>query len=102
VRATGAMHFEDEMAFRSTGTWGTHLVSEEWNQKHFDANVEVSRYVSRVGDEEVRRLVGEIKDASIASITARSRQNAQDAHTRLVGLVEPTNKRIGELLRSLH
>lgn len=101
VRATGAMHHQDVMAFRTTGTWQKQLFGEELAENSRLANARTSMLAVRVRDDSVRDLVQAVKNHATAAGMCASQDEGQRAMAGMGDAFEKLNQRIGEVLRKL-
>lgn len=101
IQTTGEMHFQDMMANRTGGEWRKQLYGEDLDNRDREANAQTTKLTVRVRDEMVRKLVKEVKDASSATLFARSQPEAEQAIQNMATVFEKLNERIGELLRKL-
>jgi hypothetical protein len=74
------------------------------NQRAYEAVVEVNKYVVRVEDPELRRLVYQLRsEATSADATfTRSEDEAVRIMTRMIDTHAQVSTRLGEILRSLY
>jgi hypothetical protein len=101
VRTAGAMHYEDVMAFRTTGKWQKQLIGEELAEKSRLANARTSMLAVRVRDDSARDLVQIVKDHATATVMSGSQEEGDRAMASMGAAFEDLNQRIGEILRTL-
>src|SRR5579859_668088 len=102
MRATVQMRIADEAAFKATGSWGAPLHDEQLNEQERLLRARVNVLTARVLDEELRGLVGQMHDASWASVIARRKEDADAAHDLVADAFQRVNARLGEILRALY
>jgi hypothetical protein len=101
VRATGAMHHQDEMAYRETRQWQRQLFSEELDQAYHEASTRTSMLAVRVRDETVRSLVAELRSCSVNAGMAPNPETANQLIVSMISAHDALGHRIGEVLRNL-
>ncbi len=99
-RAVGAAHMEDVRAYRSTGVWGRQPIGE-WSEMLRETTVRILILGARLEDEELRRLVFQVKDFGDRVSESKSEEEALSIMHESLKSFEPANARIGELLRGL-
>lgn len=100
-RATGAMHIQDEKAYRATGEWHKQPYTEEVNENCRLAFRRVSTFRVRVHDDSVRELAQKFKNYSSEVITNVDRDMSVAALSCAFKVAEELNERIGEILRKI-
>ena len=92
------------MELRKTGKWGGTLLSEGANKRAFEAVVALNKYVVRIEDAELRRLVYQLRDE--AGQVDATLAPSEDAALRMLNRATDTHARVstllGENLRSLY
>ena len=101
MRATGAMHHQDEMAYRKTGQWEKQLHGEELNQKAQLAMRRVSMLSTRVRDISLRELIEKFRTHCVEATVSGTRESSRDGLDNAVASFDLVQKRVGELLRTL-
>jgi hypothetical protein len=103
IRAAGAIHHEDVVAFRTgaSETFGRQQISDHWNDESFHAGVEVRKLRERVQDDELRALVSMLREKLVRVKVARDEQQAEARMTEAMTLYEAATEQLGLVLRSL-
>jgi hypothetical protein len=89
-----------EMAFRSSGYWGTGRQSDEESQEMFGAQVRLGILRVRVEDDQVRAMSTSLVELLTDAVIARTGEEAHGRIDKARILFGDLNNRIGELLRS--
>lgn len=102
MRAHGAIMHRDIMTSREAGEWTPGLAGEEWSQQAFDAGVELTMLGPRVDDDEVRRLVEQMKTTvgPIAVGVTGSEEASHEVMNEALDLLQRFHALTGELLRT--
>jgi hypothetical protein len=101
-RATMVLHIEDSQKYRETGDWGRSQLSPEWNETNPQAQGGVQVLKVRVLDDDLRRLIQEMTEASTNVLLVKSEAEAE-LHMREMTLQNvDVQERLGELLRNLY
>jgi hypothetical protein len=101
ARATGAIHHQDTMSFRSTGIWQRQLLPDDLNEGFRLAQVETSTLAARVRDDATRELVARFRKLCADSVISVSQAQGDGLMTNMSPMLDDLNQRIGELLRTL-
>jgi hypothetical protein len=101
MRATGAMHHQDEMAFRKTGQWQKQLLADELDQKALMSNRRTLMFKVRVRDGSLREMVGKLSNLSAQVAISIDRDHSNEAMTEAGELFGKVQERIGELMRTI-
>lgn len=101
ARAAGAIRHADDMAHRQTGQWGAHLVGDTLSDGFRIAEVDVSLLSSRVLDESIRTMVGNLRSDATTAVTARSEDATGQAMKSVSSVLDHLNQRIGQIVREL-
>ncbi|HDR8984381.1 hypothetical protein [Burkholderia vietnamiensis] len=101
ARATGRMAHEDLVAFRTTGKWHMHRLSEETDQSSLKGFTSVSKLRVRVRDEEIRDLANTFSLKCIAVGSANTEEASDRELTRMGIVLDQLQEKIGAALRSV-
>jgi hypothetical protein len=102
MRATGAMHHQDEMAFRKTGQWQKQFLGDELDQKALMSNRRTSMFKVRVRDGSLRDMVGKLSNLCAQVAISIDRDHSNGAMMEAGELFEKVQERIGELIRTIN
>ena len=100
-RATGAIHHQDDMAFRRTGRWERRPVGEDLSEEHRKAVIRTSMLCVRARDDEVRKLVDQLRTECTHALMAGGPEEAGQVMASAMKVFERANDRIGAVLRQL-
>ncbi len=100
-RATGAMHHQDIMAYRSTGNWQKQLYPDDLSDSARIFQAEAMMFAARVRDDEVRELVEKFKDYCAGVVISPTKEDSEIVMSNMTEIFEVLNQKIGVLLRGL-
>jgi len=101
IRAAGQTNHLDAMEFRKSGQWQKVLLPDDLNESFRVQQASTTMLSVRIRDEEVRRLVSDLKHAA-GEIARASDLDSSNTWLRSVATVHSKlNDRIGEVLRNL-
>ncbi|MGV3729143.1 MAG: hypothetical protein ACO1NN_00085 [Sphingopyxis sp.] len=101
MRATGAMHFQDVIAFRETGAWQKGQFGEELSNEHLRQLTETMLLASRVWDDEARALAGKLRIGATAVSASATERDAEHQMTIVTDIQQALIERIGKLVREM-
>lgn len=101
MRHTSAMHLADRAASRKMGMWSRPQLPEDLNQMTFETRALLTKLVVRVRDEEMRRLIQELRVESVKVGHASSENESEAYLSDTVRVYETLNERIGATIRKL-
>jgi hypothetical protein len=91
------------MASRTPGArWGDVELEDDLNKAARVAMLDVSTYMVRTEDDNLRALVREVRDHSSACMLARTENESIQRLQQMGGSYARANERLGELLRALY
>ncbi len=99
ARGTDAAHHRDDMAFRTSGTWGKQLLPADLDQDLLLAQTRTSILGVRIRDDTMRSLIGEFKATCADSAISSTQDQSNHAISNMSLTFEALNQRVGELLR---
>lgn len=102
VRAAGHAYHEDEMAHKTTGVWGRNLITEEWDQKEYEARVRANILVVRVANNALREKLVAFQNLTTQLNLARSVDVAAGLFLEAADMFEEINNDMGALIRSAY
>ena len=100
MRAAGAAHQHDLMAYKQTGQWQKQLLGD-WSEKLREAHARTSMLVVRIWDASLREQVRRLKMLEVEVSMSQRPSDSERALLSMGELFDECNARIGELLRSL-
>lgn len=101
MRATGAMHFQDVMAFRKTGVWQKHKFGEELSNEHLRQVTDTMLLTSRIRDEEASALANKFRIGATAVSASATEQDAENRMATVTDIQQALIERIGQLVREM-
>jgi hypothetical protein len=101
ARSVGAIHHQDEMAFRSTKKWCKQLLSDDLDEGNRLAQARTGMLGARVRDETIRELIDKFKTYSAEAIDSPTPNDSERAVISMTVVFAELNQRIGEVLRKL-
>ena len=102
ARATGRIHHEDMITYRKTGLWQKHHITEEWNQKEYEANVRTNVLMVRVADEELRKRVEKMRMITGHITISKTPEEAEQSFVEAIQIWDEVNDHLGRVLRSTY
>ena len=87
--------------YASTGKWGEAEFSDSLNRHRLQATTKIIMVSVRVHDERVKELSAKLKDTGDEIFGAGSEEEAQTAFGRMVAVIGPFHKRVGEVLKKI-
>jgi hypothetical protein len=100
-RATGKAHHLDEIAYCESNSWRKSLLPDDLDEGYRTAQARVLMLGVRVRDDNIRRLVDQLKQCSTATLFSAQRDDANRAMATMISVHDELHKRIGELLREI-
>ena len=101
ARSVGAIHHQDEMAYRSSGKWSKQLLSDELDEGNRLAQARTGMLGARVRDDAIRDLIDKLKTHSAEAINSPTPKDSERAISNMTVVFDELNQRIGEVLRKL-
>jgi len=101
MRTTGAMHHQDEMAYRQTGEWQKRLFGDELYDKSQVAMRRTAMFQVRVRDASLREMADDLRKLSAQVTVGTSKSESDSAMLDAADLFVQVQERIGEILRTL-
>lgn len=100
-RATGSIHHQDRMAYKTTGQWRRNAVTNDVDEGFREAQVRSAILSVRIQDEIVRDYVSRYRTLCVDIGMVGSPERAEAALVESITLHDKLNERIGMLLREL-
>jgi hypothetical protein len=102
ARATGKAHVQDLMNFQQSGIWQRELIDDETSEKHGNYTRQVIVLVSRVENDEVRRIALEVKSDLHSALSSESVDASQNFMANMDSKLNELNRVVGIQLQQLH
>lgn len=99
LRATGKAHYEDVVQFRKSGKWKENLLSNETDQELFSQNAGLSVLSSRLNDEKIRELAGQLRTLCVDAQMAASEKIGDQLLVTIAKVGSEFDERIGAEIR---
>jgi hypothetical protein len=101
ARFTGRAQHQDVVAYRSSGTWRKHLLTEEVNQGFLRSQISIGRLRVRVRDEHVRQLAERFTSVCADIVFTATEAESENVLRLMVLASSELHEQIGAILRKL-
>ncbi len=99
LRANGEAQHHDTIEYHKSGTWGHSQINSELNQRLLDENVLLIKLSSRVHNEEVRSLIGELRKMHTNNIFTKNEKDSMAAMSEMAKIAGNLHDIIGQEVR---
>lgn len=101
LRIVGRIHSHDINEFKKCGQWQKHLLPDDLDEGFRLSNVSVSRLVSRIHNDELRKHVENVIIVSSRLSIAKSEEESARYFGEFINSSATTNQLIGNVIRKL-
>lgn len=101
ARATGVIHHQDTMAYKSSGKWGQNRLINNWDEEFRKAQVRTTILAARVRDDVVRGLVERFRNDCTDVIVATTQPDSDNYLMKSFDTNNALQERVGIVIRAL-
>jgi hypothetical protein len=99
LEALGRSTAHDHERLRDEGAWRER--NRMWSDAHRDAAARLTKLTARVFDDDLRKLLLQVRHEARLVVTARSEEDSWEAYKRVDAAVGEFNEKVAPMLRRL-